>query len=224
VQDLEIPADGGTLPAYRAVPSAGSGPGVLVLHEAFGLVGHIREVCNRFAREGFVALAPDLFRGERPSDLDAARACAAALELDAVSADLEASINGLLSDSAVEGSRVGVVGFCLGGHLALLAASKSQRVAAAVDFYGFHPRLKIEVEAIQGSALVIHAENDEFIPVEVVKRLEQKLEPLGSRATLIIQPGVGHAFMNDARPDRYDAVAAVEGWERMLAFLRAELQ
>ena len=73
MQDLEIPADGGTLPAYRAVPAAGSGPGVLVLHEAFGLVGQIREVCDRLAREGFVALAPDLFRGDRPSDLDAAR-------------------------------------------------------------------------------------------------------------------------------------------------------
>lgn len=224
MQDLEIPADGGTLPAYRAVPAAGSGPGVLVLHEAFGLVGQIREVCDRLAREGFVALAPDLFRGDRPSDLDAARTRAAALELDAVSADLEASINELLNDSTVEGARVGVVGFCLGGHLALLAASKSPRVAAAVDFYGFHPGLKIEVEAIQGSALVIHAELDEFIPAEVVDRLEQELEPLGPRATLIIQPGVGHAFMNDARPDRYDAVAAVEGWERMLAFLRAELE
>jgi carboxymethylenebutenolidase len=196
---------------------------VLVLHEAFGLVEHIRDVCERLAREGFVALAPDLFRGDRPRDFEEARARATALELDAVSADLESCVQALLNDAAVDGGRVGVVGFCLGGHLALLAASRTPRVAAAVDFYGSHPDLPIAFDAIEGAVLAIYAEADGIISAESVDRIGRKIEALGPRATMVVQPGVDHAFMNDTRPDRYDAAAAAACWERMLAFLRAEL-
>ena len=221
--EVEIPGAGDALPGYLARPPSGHGPGVLVLHEAFGLEDHIRDVCDRLARAGFVALAPDLYRGRRGGSLDEAVRLAAELEPEGVAADLESAVGALLNEDAVAGSRVGVVGFCMGGHLALLAASSSPRVAAAVDFYGFHPGLPIDVSRIEGAVLGIFAENDEFVPAETVDALRAELEAAGRRASFHVEPGVGHAFMNDSRPDRHDAAAAAAGWDRMLAFLRAEL-
>lgn len=196
---------------------------MLVLHEAFGLVDHVRDVCDRLAREGFVALAPDFFGGRRADTLAGAVALASSLEPEAVARDLEAATSGLLGQPAVEGARLGAIGFCMGGHLALLAASLSPRIGAAVNFYGFHPGLPIDSSRIEAQVLCIFAERDEFIPAERVESLREELEAAGVGATLRVQPGVGHAFMNDSRPDRHDAAAAAECWPELLAFLRAVL-
>jgi carboxymethylenebutenolidase len=221
--EIEIAGAGDALPGYLAQPPSGQGPGVLVLHEAFGLDDQIRDVCDRLARAGFVALAPDLYRGRRGDTLEEAVGLAASLEPEGVTSDLESAVGALMNQDAVAGSRVGAVGFCMGGHLALLAASCSPRVGAVVDFYGFHPGLPIDLSRIEGAVLGIFAENDEFVPTEKVEALRADLEAAGRRASCHVEPGVGHAFMNDSRPDRHDAAAAAAGWDRMLAFLRAEL-
>jgi carboxymethylenebutenolidase len=127
--------------AYLAVPPSGSGAGILVIQEWWGLVDHIRDVCDRLAREGFVALAPDLYRGESGADPDAAGRLMLNLEIPRALRDLEAAVHELQNTQAVEGSKVGVVGFCMGGQLALAAASENGRIAAAVDFYGIHPNV-----------------------------------------------------------------------------------
>jgi carboxymethylenebutenolidase len=220
---VEIRTDGASLPAYRVAPPTGRGPGVLVLHEAFGLVDWVRGVCERLARAGFVALAPDLYRGQSADSIEGATRLALGLAPDGIRRDLAASVTALFSDHAVDGPRVGAVGFCMGGHLALLAAEASPRVAAAVDFYGLHPGLPVDPGRIRGAVLGIFAERDEFVPAESVEALRRSLEQAGVRASFVVQPGVGHAFMNEMRPERFDARAAAEGWDRLLAFLRAEL-
>ena len=123
----------------------------------------------------------------------------------------------------MDGPRVGAVGFCMGGHLALLAATRSARVAAVVDFYGVLPHLPLDFAGLDAAVLAIFAENDEYVGVGAVENLRRALQEAGKRASFHLQPGVGHAYMNDARPDFHDAAAAAEGWDRMLAFLRAEL-
>ena len=221
--DIELPIEGGKLSGYVAVPASGRGPGVLVLHEAWGLVDHVRDVCDRLARAGFVALAPDLYGGRVAEDLPEARRLASELESERVGADLDAGVAALLNHDGVDGPRVGVVGFCMGGHLALLAATRNARVSAAVDFYGVLPHLPLDLSGLDAAVLAIFAENDEHIGAEAVEALRAAFRSAGKRATFHVQPGVRHAFMNDARPDRHDAAAAAEGWDRMLAFLRAEL-
>jgi carboxymethylenebutenolidase len=123
----------------------------------------------------------------------------------------------------VDGARIGAVGFCMGGHLALLAATASPRVAAVVDFYGVAPGLPLDLSKLDAAVLAVFAENDEFVSSEAVKALRADFDAAGKQATILVQPGVGHAFMNDSRPDCHDAPAAAEGWDRMLALLRAKL-
>jgi carboxymethylenebutenolidase len=221
--ELEIPVEDGALPAYLALPAAGHGPGVLVVHEAFGLVDHIRDVCDRLARAGFVALAPDLFRGRSADDAQQAAELVAGLEAQRVMSDLAGAAQALINEHAVDGARVGAVGFCMGGHLALLAATGSPRVAAVVNFYGVAAGLPLDLSKLEAAVLAIFAENDEFVSSEAVEALRADFDAAGKRATILVQPGVGHAFMNDSRPDRHDAAAAAEGWDRMLALLRAKL-
>ncbi len=206
--DLELPVESGSLSGYVAVPAAGRGPGVLVLHEAWGLVDHVRDVCDRLARAGFVTLAPDLYHGQVADDLRQAQRLASELESERVGADLDGAVAGLLNHDGVDGPRVGVVGFGMGGHLALLAATRSARVAAVVDFYGMLPHLPLDFAGLDAAVLAIFAENDEQIGAEAVEDLRRALRAAGKRASFQLQSGVGHAFMNDARPDCHDAAAA----------------
>lgn len=208
---------------YLALPASGSGPGVLVLHEWWGLVPHVRDVCDRLAREGFVALAPDLYRGVSTGDPDEAGRLMLHLELPRAAADLDAAVTTLLGHDAVTGAKLGAIGFCMGGQLALFAATRNRRIGAVVDFYGIHPAVTLDLAGLEAAVLGLFAASDAFVPPEAVKQLETALREAGKRASIRIFPGVGHAFFNDSRPDVYDAPAAAEAWRETLAFLRAEL-
>jgi len=209
--------------AYRAMPVSGRGPGVLVIQEWWGLVDHIRDVCDRLAREGFVALAPDLYRGEAADGPDAAGRLMLDLEIPRALRDLDAAVAELLNTDAVAGSVVGVVGFCMGGQLALAAGCGNRRIGAVADFYGVHPNVNPDFSQCQASVLAVFAENDDFIPRDAVKRLAADLEAAGVPASVRSIPEAQHAFMNDSRPDVYNATAAAHGWDTLLAFFRAEL-
>ena len=208
---------------YLAVPASGRGPGVLVIQEWWGLVDHIRDVCDRFAREGFVALAPDLYRGERAGDPDTAGRLMMGLEIPRAARDLDAAVGALLGQTAVVGPRVGAIGFCMGGQLALFAATRNARIGAVVDFYGIHPNVTLDLSGLEAPVLGIFAERDGFVPPEAARKLEADLRGAGKRARFEIYPGVDHAFFNDTRPDVYDAKAAARAFAETLAFLRAEL-
>jgi carboxymethylenebutenolidase len=209
---------------YLATPASGRGPGVLVIQEWWGLVDHITEVCDRFAREGFVALAPDLYRGESTSDPDAAGRLMMGLEIPRAARDLDGAVQALRAEPGTEGPKVGAVGFCMGGQLALFAATRNPAIGAVVDFYGIHPNVTLDLSGLQAAVLGIFAEHDTFVPPEAARKLEADLRAAGKRAVCEVYPGVGHAFFNDTRPDVYDAQAAARAWSDTLAFLRAELR
>jgi carboxymethylenebutenolidase len=222
-EELRYAAAGRSVAAHVALPAAGRGPGVVVLHEAWGLDDHVRSVCARLAREGFVALAPDLFDGRLARDVAEASRLVAGLEASRVRADLDGAVHALLSHAALDGPKVGALGFCMGGHFALVAGSRNRRVGAVVDFYGLFDAPPLELAGLEAPVLAIFAEHDEFIAADAIERLRRELRAAGKAASVQVEPGVHHGFMNDTRPDRFDAAAAAKGWERLLVFLRAEL-
>lgn len=222
-ESFDFPVDDRSMAGWLALPDAGHGAGVLVLHEAWGLTAHVRGVCARLARHGFVALAPDLFGGRTARTLEQARELAAGLDPGPLAADLEGAVGALLNHHAVDGARVGAVGLCMGGQIALFAAAHNWRIAAVVDFYGVHPGIPVDASSLAVPVLAVFGDRDEFVSAESVEALRAGLSRAGARSSVVVEPGVGHAFMDDTRPDRHDAAAAARGWDRMLAFLRAEL-
>jgi carboxymethylenebutenolidase len=222
-REIEFASDAAQVRAYLALPARASGPGVLVLQEWWGLVDHIRDVCDRLARAGFVALAPDLYRGATATDPDAAGRLMLDLELPRVEQDLDAAVSALLGETAVAGGTLGVVGFCMGGQLALLAGTRNRRIGAVVDCYGIHPRVTLDLAGLAAPVLGIFAERDAFVPPAAVRKLEAELRAAGKRSDFNIFPGVDHAFLNDTRADVYDAAAAERAWGMIASFLRAEL-
>jgi len=223
-REIEFASNGDTVKGYLALPRSGRGPGVLVIQEWWGLVDHVRDVCDRFAREGFVALAPDLYRGETAADPDRAGRLMMGLEIPRAARDLDGAVKALLDNPAVDGPKLGAIGFCMGGQLALFAAARNPRIGAVVDFYGVHPNVKLDLSKLEAAVLGIFAERDGFVTPEVAQKLEADLKAAGKRARCEVYPGVDHAFFNDSRPDVYDADAAARAWSETLAFLRAELR
>jgi carboxymethylenebutenolidase len=221
--EIEFASSGEKLRGYLSLPARGRGPGVVVLQEWWGLVDHIREVCDRLAREGFVALAPDLYRGESTSDPSVAGRLMMDLAVPRAARDLEAAVTALVNHEAVNGGKVAALGFCMGGQLALYAASLTPRISAVVDCYGVHPNVRVEYAAIRAAVMGVFAERDAFVPPEAVHQLEADLRAAGVRTDFTIFRGVDHAFLNDSRPDVYDAEMAQRAWGRILSFLRAGL-
>jgi carboxymethylenebutenolidase len=222
-REIEFASDGELGRGYLSLPASGRGPGVIVIQEWWGLVPHIRDVCDRMAREGFVALAPDLYRGESTDDPDVASRLMMDLEIPRAARDLDAAVTVLLSHDAVDGAKVGAIGFCMGGELALFAATRNRRIGAVGDFYGIPPKVTLDLSGLEASVLGIFAEHDAFATPDAVRKLEADLRAAGKRVHFSIYPGVDHAFFNETRPDVYDAVAATRAWSELLAFLRAEL-
>jgi carboxymethylenebutenolidase len=212
-----------TLEGYLSLPASGHGPGLVVVQEWWGLVDHIRDVCDRLARDGFVALAPDLYRGDSTSDPGEAGRMMQSLEIPRAKGDLDAAVSALLNHTAVDGSAVGCVGFCMGGQLALSAGADNARIGAVVDCYGVHPDVSVDFAGMRAAVLGVFAENDEFVPSARAKQLEDEIRAAGGRATCKVFVGAQHAFLNDSRPDVYDAATAAEAWNDIRAFLRAEL-
>ena len=221
--DIEFASAGDRVAGWLATPTAGRGPGVVVIQEWWGLVDHIRDVCDRLARAGFVALAPDLYRGETASDPDAAGRLMMGLEIPRAARDLDAAVHFLQSQPGVDGAKVGVIGFCMGGQLALFAATRNARIGAVVDCYGVHPNVKLDLGGLEAPVLGIFAERDTFVSPQVAGELEAALRAAGKRVHFTIYPGADHAFLNDTRADVYDADAATRAWAEIVAFLRAEL-
>jgi carboxymethylenebutenolidase len=222
--DIEFPTSAGATPGYLAVPESGRGPATIVLQEWWGLDGHIRGICDRFAAEGFFALAPDLFRGETTTEPSEAEQKMMALSMEQVEKDMCGAADHLASQEGVEGSGIGSVGFCLGGGLSIWAAATCPRIAAAVTYYYVMPHGKPDFSKIKGPVLGHFGTADEFIPVEAAKQLESELRAAGVDVTFHFYEGNGHAFFNDTnRLGTYDQQAAETSWQRTVSFLRDAL-
>lgn len=223
-QMVEFPSNGGTANGYLSVPASRKGPGVIVIQEWWGLVPHIKDICDRFADEGFVALAPDLYHGESTKSPDEAGKLMMALRIDEAEKDLRGAINYLVEQEATSGDKVGTVGFCMGGALSLYAASKNPQVGACVVFYGIHPNVKPDLANLLAPVLGIYAERDAYLPPSAVRELESRLKELGKSVEMHIYSGVDHGFFNDTRTDVYDEAAARDAWNRVLKLFREHLK
>ena len=215
---VEVDGNGGAVPAYLSTPASGHGPGLVVIQEWWGLVPHIKSVVDRFAAEGFTAIAPDLYHGKETKEPDEAGKMAMELRLDGAVRDMSGAVSYLLASEAATGEKIGVVGFCMGGGLALTLAATRPEIAAAVSFYGA-PREGIDAAKVKGAVLMHVAGHDHFVTEEVAQNLEHALKDAGVDVTLYYYPGTEHAFFNDDRPEVYDVAAASTAWERTLEFL-----
>jgi carboxymethylenebutenolidase len=222
---IEFPSNGTTGQGYLASP-AGGGPGVIVIQEWWGLVDQIKRVCDRFAGEGFVALAPDLYGGTALSvtEPDEAGKAMMALELDRAARDMSGAVDELRRHASTDG--VGVLGFCMGGGLALvLACDRPDAVRAVVPCYGVipWPDAQPDYGAMSAAALVHCAADDASFPPSAAAELEDRLRALGRDVEVIVHPGADHAFFNEDRPEVYHEEAATRLWDSSLAFFRQYL-
>jgi carboxymethylenebutenolidase len=224
-RNVEFASNGGRASGYLSAPASASGPGVLVIQEWWGLNSHVRGLADRFAAEGFVALAPDLYHGQQTREPDEAGKLLMALNVEQAASDLRGAASYLLGQGGASGSRLGVVGFCMGGQLALYAGTVApDQIGAVVDFYGIHPNVKPDWSKLQAPVLGLFAEKDDYVTPETVRDLEQQIQAAGKQIETHVYPGVDHAFMNDERPEVYSPDAASDAWRRTLSFFRAHLR
>jgi carboxymethylenebutenolidase len=211
---------------YLAMASAPGAPGVVVIQEWWGLIDQIKGICDRLAAAGFSALAPDLYGGtvvplEEPDD--AAKEMMS-LQLEAAAEDMSGAVELLRTRTGHD--RVGVIGFCMGGGLALvLAARRPDAVSAVIPCYGVHPWEAAHPDyASMTAATQIHCAGlDDFFTPEAAEELVGTLGALGKEVELHVYPASQHAFFNEDRPEVYDPEASEHLWARSLDFLASHL-
>jgi carboxymethylenebutenolidase len=222
--EVEFQANGGTAPGYLAVPESGKGPGVVVLQEWWGLDDSVRRMVDRFAEEGFVALAPDLYRGETTEQPSEAEQKMMAMSMDQAEKDMRGAVDYLTEHEAYDGSGIGSVGFCLGGGLAVWAATANDKVDAVVSYYYVLPHGKPDFSKVNAPVLGHFGTNDDFVSVEDAKALEKELNDAGADAKFEFYEGAGHAFAGDHnRIGTYDEGNAKEAWNKTIDFLKRHL-
>jgi len=223
VPEVTFPSNGGHAGGYLAVPEGKAGPALIVLHEWWGLDGHIRGVCDRLAGEGFFALAPDLYRGETADQPAEAEQKMLALSIDDAERDMRGAVAFARDLDGVDGPGVGVLGFCLGGGLSVWAASRNPDVQATVTYYYVMPYGRPDFTTIRGAVLGHFGTKDEFVSVDAARDLERDMRAAGVDVQFELYDA-GQAFFNETdRIGTYDADAADRSWRRTLHFLRGTL-
>jgi carboxymethylenebutenolidase len=226
---VQFKSNGSTASGYLATPSSGAGPGVLVIQEWWGLDSGIKQMADRLAADGFVALAPDLYHGELAGhdEMDKASHLMQSLPAERAGKDMSGAIDYLAGHQAVTSSSIGVVGFCMGGLLSfIIATNRPDKITAVVPFYGF-PQGPAEPDWSRLSARVSGhmAENDSYFSPEAARALEGKLRSMGKDVTLTVHPGTGHAFMAPHNAlGTYDANTAAKVWPKAVSFLREHIR
>jgi carboxymethylenebutenolidase len=221
----EYPSNGGTGQGYIATPAEGAmgTDGIIVLQEWWGLVDQIKRTCDRFAEAGFTALAPDLYHGTTVplSEPDDAGAEMMAMSMDSAAKDLSGAVDELISRTGK--GELGVIGFCMGGGLALvLGTQRPESIKAIVAAYGLipWPDAQPDFSELEAAVLVHAAEEDEMFTPDKARELESELKSLGKVVEVHHYPGAGHAFFNEDRPEVYREEAANQLWDRSVAFFR----
>jgi carboxymethylenebutenolidase len=228
-ETVEFRSNGNMASGYLAKPTAGSGPGVLVIQEWWGLDPGIKEMAERLSKSGFVALAPDLYHGQLAAhdEMDKAAHLMQSLPADRAARDMSGAIDYLASHPAVTSNSVGVVGFCMGGMLSfIIAANRPDKVKAVVPFYGF-PQGPAQPDYSKISATISGhmAENDGHFPPEGARALEATLRGMGKKVTLKVHPGTGHAFMGPHNAlGTLDEKLAARIWPEVVSFLSDNLR
>jgi len=224
-QNTSFPSGSGEAHGYLALPASGTGPGVIVIQEWWGLTDHIAEVVDRLAAAGFVALAPDLYGGKTAHDADEAGALMMALPVEQSAQELAGAVDFLLAHDAVTSSTIGAVGFCMGGgFVLLLAAQQGAKIGAAVPFYGVGPAVPQTYAGITAAVQGHYGERDDFYPVAQARAQEQQIRSESGAPVEFHYYDAGHAFHNDTNAlGTYSAGDAETAWNRTVAFLKANL-
>lgn len=225
---ISYSSNGGSAQGYLATPDSAPGtatPGVVLIQEWWGLVGHITAVADRLATAGFLTLAPDLYHGHQAAEPDEAQKLMMGLAMDTAAQDIAGAAAYLAGQPGTEGA-VGAIGFCLGGSLALWAATISPLITAVVGYYPAVPweRMQPSWQNYSGKAAIIHTDEDEGgAAAPGIQQARQLISDAGGEVTAYDYAGTGHAFFNDDRPEVYDETAATLSWDRTLTFLHERL-
>jgi carboxymethylenebutenolidase len=224
-QNVTFPSNGGTAHGYLALPPSGSGPGVIVIQEWWGLTDHVAGIADRLAAEGFVALAPDLYGGKTTHDADEAGSLMMALPVDEAARDLSGAVDFLLAHDAVTSAKVSAIGFCMGGgFVLLLAAQQGDKVGAAVPFYGVGPAVPTSYAGLTAAVQGHYANEDGFYPVDQAHAQEEQIRTESGAPVEFFYYDAGHAFHNDENlVGTYSPENAQLAWSRAVAFLRDTL-
>jgi carboxymethylenebutenolidase len=223
-EKISFPANGGTGQGYLALPE-GQGPhrAVVVIQEWWGLDEHIEDVSRRFASEGYIALAPDLYHGAVASEPDDARRLVMDLQLPEATKEMAGAAAYLAGRADVAAKKVGVIGFCMGGSLALLLAANSPYIGAVASFYGGRQIAADELGQITAPVLAIFGGADQSIPAERHAALDSTFNDMGLPHAIYVYPGAPHAFFNDTR-HTYRPEASRDAWARTLAWFDSYLK
>jgi len=224
-EKVTFASNGGTSEGYLAVPAGGHGDAVIVVQEWWGLVAHIRDVVDRFADAGFVALAPDFYHGAATTEPDEAQRLLMDMAVPQAAADLAGAAAYLKGLAQVDGG-IGVAGFCAGGSLALWSATVTADISSVCAFYpgGYTARLAPDWSAYAGKAVVIHcSEEDGTSAAPHIQSVIKGIGAAGGKVTIYDYAGTDHAFFNDDRPEHFDRDAATLAWARTLDFFRSTL-
>ena len=224
-ENVRFAANGGQADGYLAVPSSGRGPGVIVIQEWWGLNDQVRGVADMLAREGFTALAPDFYDGKGAAigEPDKAQKLMMGLQRDEAVKVARGAATYLLAQKVVSSKKIGVIGFCMGGGLALLTASVSpDAIGAVVDCYGVGPLKPKDVSGIRAPVLGIFGGKDHISP-EDIAALGRDLDAAGTTFEPRVYPEADHAFLNEQRKDVYREDDARDAWGKIIPFLRSHL-
>jgi carboxymethylenebutenolidase len=233
-QDVEL--------GFLAAPDSGPCPGVVLIHDVWGLTDHARDLARRLSEEGFAVLALDLYRRLDGVKIENPGAWMRALSDPQILGDVQAGADFLAAQPITQGKTVGVIGFCMGGMYALMAGARCTGLAASVPFYGLlshqhgilhdeaglDPALKpsepLDVARdLSCPALVFYGDKDEFVPLSDIDELKERLAQATPTTEVVVYPGAGHAFMNDTRSDAYRPEEAADAWQKMVAFFSEKL-
>jgi carboxymethylenebutenolidase len=223
---VSFPSNGDTSEGYLALPESHRGAGVIVIQEWWGLVGHIRDVADRFAEEGYVALAPDLYHGTATDEPDEAQQLLMGMAMDRAARDIQGAARYLVGRDDVRGAGVGAVGFCMGGSLALWSGALADEIKVAVAFYPAVPwdRMSPTWGNYTNKSAMIHAsESDGTSKAEGVQTAIRGIQAAGGDVEVYDYPGSQHAFFNDDRPEVHHKEHSRKAWRRTLDLLGGRL-
>jgi carboxymethylenebutenolidase len=232
--EVKIPVADGQIPAYRAMPATGGPfPTVLVVQEIFGVHEHIKDICRRFAKLGYVAVATELYARQgdvsKIKDIGEVISKVVSKVPDAqVLSDLDATVAWIKDQSKGNTAKLGITGYCWGGRIVWLYAAHNPDLKAGVAWYGrlvgkpdeLHPKNPIDlVSSLHAPVLGLYGEADHGIPLASIEQMRAALKEAGKSAEIIVYPDTPHAFFADYRPS-YRKEPAMDGWKRLLAWFK----
>ncbi|MCX6047810.1 MAG: dienelactone hydrolase family protein [Chloroflexi bacterium] len=226
-ETIVIPVNGDDAIAHLARPDDDQPhPGIVLVQEVWGIEPHVRELAQRLALEGFVVLVPDLFHGKIATEFEDARKIAMDTfnNMERALQECQGALDYLKALPYVQPKKLGIMGFCMGGRISYLMASRSADLGAVVPWYGgrYDPTPE-DIAKIQAPILAFYGGRDQGIPLEQVQKIEGMLKTAGKDATIIVYPEAGHAFLNPTHGGSHDA-SAQDAWPKAVSFLKEHLQ